>query len=184
MYLVGMLVILFLANIAMLLGMTNWPQRVREGFAAELAAGKKMVSGTSSYTVPSPADAMLNTHVKTPAQAQAEHFADMKHKKVEAFTDMLSNGFATASIGPYDGKDMTAGLPAAAQSFRANHPNEPLNGPPVTIDGDHLFYFANNQCKPECCGATLSCSGGCVCTSPEQRDFINTRGGNRLGGDI
>jgi hypothetical protein len=179
MYLVGMLVILFLANIAMLMGMTNWPKRIREGFAADVASGKKMVSGTSSYTVPSPMDIMM----KTPAQAQAEHFADMKHKKVEGFTDMLSNGFATASIGPYDGKDMTAGLPAAAQGFRGNHSNEPLNGPPVTIDGDHLFYFANNQCKPECCGATLSCSGGCVCTTPEQRDFINTRGNNRKHDD-
>lgn len=182
MYLVGMLVILFLANIAMLMGMTNWPQRIREGFAADVAAGKKMVNGTSSYTVPSPGDVM--GAAKTPAMAQAEGFMNMEKEKKEGFTDMLSNGFATASIGPYDGKDMTAGLPAAAQGFRANHPNEPLNGPPVAIDGDHLFYFANNQCKPECCGSTLSCDGGCVCTTPEQRDFINRRGGNRSGGDI
>lgn len=182
MYLVGMLVILFLANIAMLMGMTNWPQRIREGFAAEVASGKKMVSGTSSYTVPSPGDVM--GAAKTPAVAQAEGFMNMEKEKKEGFTDMLSNGFATASIGPYDGVNMAANLPPAAQGFRANHPNEPLNGPPVAIDGDHLFYFANNQCKPECCGATLSCSGGCVCTSPQDRTLINTRGGNRLHGDI
>jgi hypothetical protein len=44
---------------------------------------------------------------------------------------------------------------------------------------DNLFIFKNNQCKPECCGASFSCGGGCVCTTPSQRDFINSRGGNR-----
>jgi hypothetical protein len=53
----------------------------------------------------------------------------------------------------------------------------------VEIGPDNLFYFKNNECKPECCGATLSCDGGCVCTTPEQRDFINTRGGNRKHDD-
>jgi len=43
--------------------------------------------------------------------------------------------------------------------------------------------FKNNQCKPECCGASFSCDGGCVCTTPEQRDLINQRGGNRTQPD-
>ena len=34
-YLIGMLVLLFLANLAMLMGMTNWPVRF-EGFAAHM----------------------------------------------------------------------------------------------------------------------------------------------------
>ena len=53
-YLLGMLALLFLANIAMLMGMTNWPQRTREGFAQAMAAGpkpaakpKKPLSGTN-----------------------------------------------------------------------------------------------------------------------------------------
>jgi hypothetical protein len=98
--------------------------------------------------------------------------------------DNLSAGFATAPIGSWDGRNMAAGLPAAAQGFRANHPDEPLAGPPVEIGPDNLFYFKNNQCKPECCGATLSCDGGCVCTTAAQRDFVNSRGGNRLRGDF
>jgi hypothetical protein len=102
----------------------------------------------------------------------------------EPFMDYLSNGFATAPIGSYDGINMAANLPPAAQGFRANHPNEPLAGPEITIDNDHLFLFANNQCKPECCGATLSCDGGCVCTTPQQRDLIAKRGNNRLSGDF
>ena len=148
-YLVGMLALLFLANLFMLMGMTNWPQRVRENFAADLVASKK--SGVVG----------------------------------EGFTDMLSpGGFATAPIGSYDGRDMAAGLPAAAQGFRMNHPDEPLAGPAIEVGPDNLFIFANNQCKPECCGATLSCDGGCVCSTPQQRNFINSRGGNRLHGDI
>ena len=165
MYLIGMLVLLFLANIAMLMGMTNWPQRTREGFADAVVKGKALLSG-----------------VKEPF-ADAKKMASGMKPGAEPFMDYLSNGFATAPIGSYDGINMAANLPPAAQGFRANHPNEPLAGPEITIDNDHLFYFANNQCKPECCGATLSCDGGCVCTTPGQRNFINTRGGNRLHDD-
>lgn len=151
-YIIGMLLILFLANVAMLMGMTNWPQRVREGFAADFVTGKARTTKTN-----------------------------------EGFQDyLISSGgssFATASIGMYDGVNLSTGLPPEAQGFRKNHPNESLIGPVVEVGPDNLFIFKNNQCKPECCGATLSCSGGCVCSTPEQRDFINTRGGNRLRDD-
>lgn len=152
MYLLGMLALLFVANICMLMGMTNWPQRTRENFAAAIVAAKKPASG-----------------------------------KVEGFMDMLTpaggSAFATAAIGSYDGRNMATGMPPAAQGFRARMPNEPLAGPAIEVGPDNLFIFANNQCKPECCGATLSCDGGCVCSTPQQRDFINTRGGNRLHDD-
>ena len=88
--------------------------------------------------------------------------------------DYLSNGFATAPIGSYDGINMAANLPPDAQGFRARLPNVPH--PPGTA----MLPFVNNECKPECCGSTMSCDGGgCVCTTPEDRDLINTRGGNR-----
>lgn len=56
------------------------------------------------------------------------------------------------------------------------------NGP--SVDGtdkmpNDMFMFAYNKCLPECCPATHSCSGGCICNSPKQDDFINTRGNNR-----
>ena len=140
-YLIGMLVVLFLANIAMLMGLTNWPQQTREGFAAELVRGKPM--------------------------------------KAEKFMDYLSNGFETQAIGSYDGINMAANLPKEAQGFRQRMPNVPHAGPPIMIDGDHLLPFTNNECKPDCCPSTLSCDGGCVCTTPGDRDLINTRGGNR-----
>ena len=161
-YLVGMLALLFVANLFMLMGMTNWPQRTREGFAAELVSGSGAKPNGSGSGAKPVIDNFMDYLVAAPGSA-----------------------FATAPIGSYDGVNLAAGLPPAAQGFRANHPDVPLAGPPVEIGPDNLFYFKNNQCKPECCGATLSCDGGCVCTTPQQRDFINTRGGNRShGGDF
>ena len=129
MYLIGMLVILFLANVAMLMGMTNWPQRTREGFMNYLMDG----------------------------------------------------GFGTASIGPYDTQDMRRGLtnPDSQGFIPAKRANRRPTGAPFVLDNDHLLPFSNNVVSPDCCGATLTCEGGCICTTPEQRDFINTRGGNR-----
>jgi len=182
-YLIAMLVILFLANLCMLLGFTNWPQRTREGFAAAfLKSGGSSVEGMDNYG--------SNTGLKwgggSRHQGQAYKIGSDARTGDEYFTDMLvkapGTNFATDAIGSYDGVNLAAGLPPAAQGFRAKHPNEPLNGPPVVIDDEHLFLFTNNQCKPECCDSTLACDGGCVCTTPEQRTLINMRGGNRSKG--
>lgn len=56
------------------------------------------------------------------------------------------------------------------------------NGPSIngTKNGPkNMFMFANNQCKAECCPSTYSCSGGCICTTKNQRDFIKGRGNNK-----
>ena len=185
MYLIGMLVLLFLANLAMLMGLTNWPARVREGFAQAVVKGK--VGGKLYGQAGVGLEGFAQKRMSGVDLVGMEGFADVRKSTSgaapEKFMDYLSNGFVTAPIGSYDGVNLAAGLPAAAQGFRANHPNVPLAGPPVEVGPDNLFYFKNNECKPECCGATLSCDGGCVCTTPEQRDFINTRGGNRRHDD-
>lgn len=80
------------------------------------------------------------------------------------------------AIGTYD--NLTKKPAHGKSDWRGTAPDEPLVGPPVVIDEDSLFIFANNQCKPECCGASFSCSSGCVCTTPEQRNLISQRGGN------
>lgn len=59
--------------------------------------------------------------------------------------------------------------------------NSQLIGPP--IDGQEgspgkMFMFANNRSSPNCCPSTFSTSTGCVCTTKEQRDFVNNRGHN------
>jgi hypothetical protein len=82
-------------------------------------------------------------------------------------------------IGAFDGVNLQTGN---SSDWRYTAPNEPLKAPQGELGPDNLFMFKNNQCKPECCGSTFSCDGGCVCTTPDQRDFINARGGNRTGG--
>jgi hypothetical protein len=100
----------------------------------------------------------------------------------EGFTSyFLENaaGLDSKPMGPFDGVRLETGNDVS--SWRYNHPNEPLEGnyPPFKVGMDNLFMFKDNQCKPECCGASYACDGGCVCTTPEQRNFINSRGGNR-----
>lgn len=43
-----------------------------------------------------------------------------------------------------------------------------------------LFPFAFNKCDVSCCGdsAGLSCNGGCVCLTPEQKRYFSNRGYN------
>jgi hypothetical protein len=82
-----------------------------------------------------------------------------------------------AKMGPFDGVALTC--PDGVSKWKCNTPNEPLNGPAFEPGPDSLFMFKNNQCKPECCPSSYACDGGCVCTSPDQRQVIATRGGNR-----
>tara|TARA_B110000971_G_C19686999_1_gene353667 strand:+ start:24 stop:584 length:561 start_codon:yes stop_codon:yes gene_type:complete len=54
-----------------------------------------------------------------------------------------------------------------------------LMGPP--IDGvkgsdEKMFMLANNVTSPLCCPSTFSTSTGCLCTTKNQRDFVNSRG--------
>jgi hypothetical protein len=86
-------------------------------------------------------------------------------------------GNAYEPMGRFDNIQVDSGNKVS--SWRSNHPNEPLQGPVFEPGPDSLFMFKNNQCKPECCGASYACDGGCVCSTPEQRNYINMRGGNR-----
>ena len=80
-------------------------------------------------------------------------------------------------MGQFDGVKLSTGN--SVSGWRYTAPNEPLTGPEFEPGDDSLFMFKNNQCKPECCGASFSCGGGCVCTTPQQRQYIAGRGGNR-----
>lgn len=88
-----------------------------------------------------------------------------------------STGDSYQAMGPFDNVRLSSGN--SVSQYRYNHPNEPLEGPPFKVGPDRLFMFRDNQCKPECCGASYACDGGCVCTTPDQRNYLNTRGGNR-----
>jgi hypothetical protein len=100
----------------------------------------------------------------------------------EGFTSyFLENaGGAKASyqpMGPFDDVRLSTGNDVS--SWRYTAPDEPLLGPKFEPGPDSLFIFKNNQAKPSCCSASYSSDTGCVCTTPEQRNYINMRGGNR-----
>lgn len=90
-------------------------------------------------------------------------------------------GPAYQPIGAFDGVKLVPNN--GVSQYRNTLPNEPLMGPAFKVGDDNLFMFKNNQCKPECCGASYACDGGCVCSTPEQRKMINMRGGNRTTED-
>ena len=79
-------------------------------------------------------------------------------------------------VGAFDGVKLSTGNNVSGWRYTA--PNEALMGAEFQPGADNLFMFKNNQCKPECCGASYSCGGGCVCTTPKQRNYIAGRGGN------
>ena len=117
-------------------------------------------------------------------------FENMNEKQGVNFKNSLKEGFesnygetaggakdAYQAMGAFDGVVLPTGNNVSKWRYTA--PNEELLGAPFAPGDDSLFIFKNNQCKPECCGSSFSCSGGCVCTTPGQRDMINGRGGNR-----
>ena len=136
------------------------------------------------------ANVLMMSFASPAFQATGEGFVG--HMAAESKVKEKREGFANLSpagaknvyepMGPFDNVKLQTGN---SSDWRYTKPNEPLNGPEVEIGPDSLFMFKNNQCKPECCGSSFSCDGGCVCTSPQQRDYINTRGGNRtISGDF
>jgi hypothetical protein len=105
-------------------------------------------------------------------------------KKKEGFSNYSPGGAKDTyqPMGAFDGVKLPTGNKS---SWRHTSPNEALAGnyPKFQVGPDNLFMFKDNQCKPSCCGASYACNGGCVCTTPDQRNFINMRGGNRTAPD-
>jgi hypothetical protein len=52
-------------------------------------------------------------------------------------------------------------------------------GTAVPLAPENMLFFKNNAFKPECCPSTYSSSQGCACTSSDQVNYLNQRGGNR-----
>ena len=54
-----------------------------------------------------------------------------------------------------------------------------------TLPKDSMFFFARNECRPECCNGTFSAMGSCCpCTTPWQRKYVGQmRGGNKSYGN-
>ena len=62
---------------------------------------------------------------------------------------------------------------------------EDNTGGNVPLPEGELLIFKENKIDPKCCPSAYSGSRGCVCATPEQMAYLNTRAGNRsLGGDF
>ena len=55
-------------------------------------------------------------------------------------------------------------------------------GGPVPLPEGELFMWRENKSDPNCCPGIYSTSTGCICSSPEQMNYLNERGGNRTIG--
>jgi len=108
-----------------------------------------------------------------------------QHESGEGFTSYFLENAGSSGLGknkaePIGAFDNVRVVPDNHQSsWRGTLPNEPMLGPEFTPGPDQLFIFKNNQVKPECCDASYSSDTGCVCSTPQQRQYINMRGGNR-----
>jgi hypothetical protein len=55
-------------------------------------------------------------------------------------------------------------------------------GGPIPLPEGELFIWRENKSDPNCCPGIYSTSTGCICSSPEQMNYLNERGGNRTIG--
>ena len=164
-FLVGALLLLILANVLMMSVASPAFMVTGEGFKAHMGKKTASIAGFEDEE----GEGFRSKKSKAKAKAKAEGYSDYS-------THAAGAKDAYESIGAFDNIRLETGTDS---SWRARRPNEPLRGPAFKPGSDELFMFKNNQCKPECCGSSYSCDGGCVCTTPDQREFINTRGGNR-----
>jgi hypothetical protein len=171
-FVVSALVLLVVANLLMFLQFGNMTG-FAEGFQTSVAAARP--AGTLPPGSPPPGMptyGLSNRSVDTAPTATVS----------EGFTSYLLESGAGAKdnyqpMGAYDGVQLKTGN--TTSTWRYTAPNEKLLGDKFVPGPDSLFLFKNNQCKPECCGASFSCGGGCVCTTPEQRQYLAGRGGNQ-----
>jgi len=155
-----------------------------------------MMSGTMATTMPTTMPTMptmpnqpASVSVGTPTVLQ--QFTNMNDMQASEYRKNAKEGFTSGNYAMTAGGANTNYEPMGAfdnvriptgnnsSSWRYTAPDEQLLGAPFQVGQDNLFMFKNNQCKPECCGSSFSCSGGCVCTTPDQRQYIASRGGNR-----
>jgi hypothetical protein len=133
------------------------------------------------------ANILMMSYASPVLSATGEGFANYvmaKNASKEGFQSYSPGGAKDAyePIGAFDGIRLQTGNNVS--SWRYTAPNEPLKGnfPKFEVGPDNLFMFKDNQAKPECCGSSFSSDMGCICTTPEQRAYINNRGSNRAPG--
>ena len=86
--------------------------------------------------------------------------------------------------------NMSVGVPGSYGTRKLQSVSPHLNairGPKLPLPPGELFFFADNEFKPECCVppfSSVSSADGCACVTKEQVDYINARGGNRSASEV
>jgi hypothetical protein len=155
---------------------------ISEAFG-QLTEGAESGPVAAGAVAPVAGDGAGTDKVPAPATAQTIPVALADKKKndtTEKFSDYSeyraedSNADVTGSWISKAGK-YSSDLGYQSTSGKANT----YVGTAVPLPDGELFFFQNNQFKPECCPAPYSSSTGCACMSAEQIKYLNTRGGNR-----
>ena len=183
-FLISALCMLILANVLMMSYASPAFRPTAEGFASLLQDEEEGYAnkGKAPKKKPSAACKKAYENLKKTKKKVIKECSGAKKK--DGFANYTPGGAKDAyqPMGAFDGVKLPTGNKS---SWRRTSPNEALAGnyPKFEVGPDNLFMFKDNQCKPSCCGASYACDGGCVCTTPEQRNFINMRGGNRTAPD-
>lgn len=153
------------------------------GPTASTASTASTAAGAMAAAITGAAHPAAAGAVPAPATAQTIPVALADKKKndtTEKFSDYSeyraedSNADVTGSWISKAGK-YSSDLGYQSTSGKANT----YVGTAVPLPDGELFFFQNNQFKPECCPTPYSSSTGCACMSTEQIKYLNTRGGNR-----
>lgn len=51
-------------------------------------------------------------------------------------------------------------------------------GTPVPLPEGQMFFFQDNEFRPDCCPSVYSSSLGCSCITPDQALYLQSRAGN------
>ena len=97
-----------------------------------------------------------------------EHF-------VAGINDYVDTGDCYGNIIYEQPKSEHTLLDKTSTVFGHTLPDNPTSNAPLGSAEEQLFMFSKNKCSPDCCPSTYTCSGGCVCTTEEQRNRIHGR---------
>lgn len=90
---------------------------------------------------------------------------------VSEYVKLQTNSLATpGEVCVYQGNE----LPLQCKKTQGENVGPPVNG--VVGSPQNLFMFADNKSSLNCCPSTFSTSTGCVCTTEDQRMYVNNRG--------
>lgn len=93
-------------------------------------------------------------------------------QSTERFGDNL---LSPENIVVYQG-NMLPAVPATKMEFDSHESLPNVDGSKDSPKS--MFMMSFNKCDASCCPSTYSCSGGCVCMTDKQKDFIGKRGNN------